>query len=328
MMPATPLAPGEEALKNVIAWEEIAADFPAPSVIPPGMLEGGRQEPFPPASALLLLGEGRGLKKQAPSPGPAWLGREDALPGMRGLGRDAGDVCQGDRGKSGDRAREIPVAKGAGCKAQLVFREHILAPTARGKEPGTRCWSRAPQGLRGSKLSPGPGRSAQDRGGGEQAHPCTAPRAARARGGNETSSCICLHQKCTHRCKPKPTHARISAPTRARTRIDTPVHAHEHRRVCKHGVCTHVPMPTCTPSTHKPRINVLFSGCGGGKTQPTRLPAAQGRNAACSCLPSPCQISPHRDLDAAPHCCADPHPGGLHPGVTRPRGSETEEKRG
>lgn len=247
---------------------------------------------------------------------------------MRGLGRDAGDVCQGDRGKSGDRAGEIPVAKGAGCKAQLVFREHILAPTARGKEPGTRCWSQAPQGLRGSKLSPGPGRSAQDRGGGEQAHPCTAPRAARARGGNETSSCICLHQKCTHRCKPKPTHARISAPTRARTRIDTPVHAHEHRRVCKHGVCTHVPMPTCTPSTHKPSINVLFSGCGGGKTQPTRLPAAQGWNAACSCLPSPCQISPTGTWTQPPHCCADPHPGGLHPGVTRPRGSETEEKRG
>lgn len=47
MMPATPLAPGEEALKNVIAWEEIAADFPAPSVIPPGMLGGGEAGTLP-----------------------------------------------------------------------------------------------------------------------------------------------------------------------------------------------------------------------------------------------------------------------------------------
>ena len=82
---------------------------------------------------------------------------------------------QGTKGKAADRAREIPVAKGAGCKAQLVFREHVFAPTARGKEPGTRCWSRAPRGLRSRRLPLGPGSFVQHRGGGERAHPRTAP---------------------------------------------------------------------------------------------------------------------------------------------------------
>lgn len=92
-----------EALKNVVAWEETMDDFPALSAISPRMLGGGGQEPFPPASAPLLLDMGLGeLRKQAQIVALAWLEEKDGLPGTRRLGTGDGDVCEGDKGTAGD----------------------------------------------------------------------------------------------------------------------------------------------------------------------------------------------------------------------------------
>lgn len=151
-------------------------------------------------------------------------------------------------------------------------------------------------------------------------------------GGNETSSCISLHQKCTHRCKPKPTHPHISAPTRACTRISTPVHAHKHRRACKHG-CTVCACTCQRPVAHPARTN------------PASLFSSQGKDAAhqaaCSSGPECCLLLPalslpdlaRRDHDTAPlavppTAVQTPTRVGCTRGVTQPRGPETEEKQG
>lgn len=106
-------------------------------------------------------------------------------------------------------------------------------------------------------------------------------------GGNETSSCICLHQKCTHRCKPEPTHARISAPTRACTRIGAPKLTHTHRQGCKHACMVGARARQC-PVAHPTRPNPALLFPSRGK--------AAAHQAACSSGPECCLLLPALSL--------------------------------
>lgn len=107
----------------------------------------------------------------------------------------------------------------------------------------------------------GPGGWVVQQGGGEWGSPSPQPPHRAVLGGNETSSCVCLPQKCTRRREPKPTHARIGAPTRACTLTGTSVHAPKHGWARKH-VCVvwthHTPPPPNPGCAAEPSIAVLF----------------------------------------------------------------------